>query len=142
MEKIIEEIRSVYKDIPTFSLTKTIAEFIAKLFSIYNEFWNLVETELSKSCVDIQEVIKNNSCNIIHKQQLFSDLFIYEFTDGRLHVIPVNNGAQAMLVRFKTEAENTYKKYEDAYRQLIDGSMFVRIVDGKQIQIKSGEDFM
>ena len=47
-----------------------------------------------------------------------------------------------MLVRFKTEAENTYKKYEDAYRQLIDGSMFVRIVDGKQIQIKSGEDFM
>lgn len=140
IEKIIEEILSVYKDIPTFSLTNTIAEFIAKLFSIYNEFWNLVETELTKSCIDIQEVIKNNPCNIIDKQQLFSGLFIYEFIDGRLHVIPVNNGAQAMFERFKTEAESTYKKYKDAHSQLMEGSMLVRVVDGEQIQIKSGED--
>lgn len=131
MQEIIEEIETKYKDSPTLSLTRTIAEYIAKLLFIYKTFWIMIEKELNDTFTCMKKVIEANPEN------LYNELFIYNIELNTAHAIPIHDNPNDMINQFKTEASNICSEYTEAYEKLINNSISIRYNETEQrIEVK------
>lgn len=137
MKSIIDEILIKYHDSPTIALTETVAEYVAKLFSIYKMFYYQTEEELTKTYFEFQSVVLRYPDNIINEQE---SLFVYDIVDGTAHVVDMKDNANKMVVRFKKEAEDTFDEYKEAYKNVLAGNLYVQYSDGK-ITIETGNNF-
>lgn len=140
MKNISDEILTKYHDVPTVSLTETLAEFVAKLLSVYKMFWYQTETELTQAYSEFQKTVLSYSDNVIKDENNQSEFFIYSIVDGNAHIVDPNFNPQEMFENFKKEAEASCDKYEKAYKELMGGNLFVQYSDG-QISIETGTSF-
>ena len=140
MESIIDEILEKYHNIPTISLTETLAEYVVKLLAIYKMFWYQTEEELTEACTKFQTAVSCYPNNIIKEQEGLDGLFIYDVVDGNAHVVDPNDKPDEMVIRFKKEAEDIFEEYADAYKEVLDGNLRIKLSDGR-IDIEPGLDF-
>lgn len=119
MKKIADEISDTYDDTPTFSLTRTLAEFVSKLSLLYERFWDIAENTLLKSQKRAQDIIKKYPENIINASETFPGFFIYdEEPEGWIHAVSCADDPEAMYHRFKNEARKTCDEYTAAWHEL------------------------
>ncbi len=138
MSHAIDEIIDVYKDTPMLCLTKTVAEFVAKLFTIYNKFWKCTESELISSYLKFQSIIKTYPENIITASSFLNGLFVYDVENGMAQTVHTKDNPQKMFKKFKSEANAVYNEYRDAFEQLIQNTLWIRCVDKERIEIGVG----
>lgn len=138
MSQAIDEIMDVYRDTPTLCLTKTIAEFIANLFSLYNKFWDCIKSELIASHLKFKSVIKTYPENVITTSGFLKGFFVYDLENGDAHAVHTKDNPQKMIKKFKIEASNVCNEYRDAFEQLMQNTLWIRCVDKKRIEIGVG----
>lgn len=137
MKKIADEVGDVYDDIPTFSLTLTLAEFTSKLLSIYQRFWDIAENALLKSQKRAQNIIKRYPENIINASEEFSGFFIYdEEPEGWTHAVSCADDPGAMYAQFKNEARETSDEYMNAWHELTKGAVKIRRINKERIEVE------
>lgn len=136
LEKSVQEVMDIYGDIPRLSLTMTLAEYAANLLSIYNKFWNIVETAMTDSAKAFSDLVAKHPENINFLGEGEKALFVYDVNeDGMAHAIPISDDACKMLSRFKKESEAVADRYLGAWDHLKERTMIIRVVDKKQIII-------
>lgn len=140
MKSIIDEILEKYHNTPTISLTETLAEYVVKLLAIYKMFWYQTEKELTEACTKFQTVVSCYPDNIIKEQEGLDGLFIYDVVDGNAHVVDPNDKPDEMVVRFKKEAEDNFDEYSEAYKEVLDGNLYIKLSDGR-IDVEPGLKF-
>lgn len=140
MKSIIDEILEKYHSTPTISLTETLAEYVVKLLAIYKMFWYQTERELTEACTKFQSVVSGYPDNIIKEQKGLNGLFIYDVIDGNAHVVDPNDKPDEMVTRFKSEAEDNFEEYVDAYKEVFGANLYIRLTDG-QIDVEPGLEF-
>lgn len=137
MKKIADEVGDVYDDIPTFSLTLTLAEFTSKLLSIYQKFWNISENALLKSQKCAQDIIKRYPENIINTSEESSGFFIYdEEPEGWIHAVSCADDPGAMYTQFKNEAQETFDEYMNAWHELTKGTVKIQCINKERIEVE------
>lgn len=140
MKKIADEISDIYDDTPTFSLTLTLAEFVSKLLSIYQKFWEVAENTLLESQKKAQDVIKKYPENIVNASEEFPGLFIYdEEPDGWAHAVSCADDPEAMYHRFKNEARETCDEYTAAWHELTKGTVKIQCINKERLEIEFAE---
>lgn len=137
MKNIIDEILTKYHDTPTIAFTETLAEFVAKLLSIYKMFWRQTESGFKASYDSFQSLVFEYPDNFIADEDGLSRFFVYDIIDGNAQVVDPNGNSQEMFIQFKNEAEELCDAYEAAYKELLDGNLYVRY-SGEQIVVESG----
>lgn len=125
MKNIIDEILTKYHDTPTIALTETLAEFVVKLFSIYKMFWHQTENELNETYNRFQNVISAYPDNIITQRDCFTGLFVYDIVGSNAHVVNPEDNAQEAFTKFKNEAEVLYNEYNEAYKEVLSGNLYI-----------------
>ncbi|MBQ7295461.1 MAG: hypothetical protein IJW86_04625 [Clostridia bacterium] len=140
MKSIIDEILEKYHNTPTISLTETLAEYVVKLLAIYKMFWYQTENELTEACAKFQTVVSGYPDNIIKGQEGLNGLFIYDVVDGNAHVVDPNDKPDEMVTRFKSEAEDNFEEYAEAYKGVLGANLYIKLTDG-QIDVEPGLEF-
>lgn len=122
--------------IPRLSLAMTLAEFTANLLANYHQFWVSVEPTLLASEKKFKELIANHpeNVNVVGEEKV--SLFIYDVeSDGLAHMVFTDDDSSQMLSNFKTVAKAAANRYMNSWNQLKRGTLAVRVVDKKQIEI-------
>ena len=141
MEKIINEIRTKYRDVPNLAFTITLADYVAKLLSVYNCFWPLVKPDLDRSNEDFNRIISAYPKNIIPRGMPFEGCFIYKMDcDNIIHGVHIEDNPQKDFNGFQEEATNVYNEYEQALQALTTGSVFVHTADNGTMEISNSFD--
>lgn len=136
MTQVADEVMDVYDDIPTLSLTLTLAEFVSKLLFIYQRFWTAVEESLLEAQKNSQEVLGKYPENIMNASAVFPGCFIYEVIDGWAHAINIADDSISMFSQFKIEAQDICDEYATAWSELTKETLKIRCVDKKRIEIE------
>ena len=137
LDNAVKEVMDVYGDIPRLSLAMTLAEFTANLLAIYHQFWVSVEPMLLASEKKFKELIANHpeNVNVVGEEKV--SLFIYDVEiDGLAHMVFTDDDSSQMLSNFKTVAKAAADRYMNSWDQLKRGTLAVRVVDKKQIEIR------
>lgn len=137
---IIDDILTNYHNTPTIAFTETLAEFTAKLLSVYTVFWRQTEDELTEAYNNFQNMILNYPENVIADENSSSEFFVYDIADGNMHIVNPNDNPQEMFTEFKNEAKSLCDEYEKAHRDLVAGNLYISCCE-KQITVQSGTDF-
>lgn len=140
MKNIIDEILTKYHDTPTIALTETLAEFVVKLLSIYKMFWYQTEDELNEAYNMFQNVISDYSDNIITQEDCLSGLFVYDIVGSNAHVVNSEDNVHEAFIKFKNEAEALYNEYNEAYKEVLSGNLYISYSE-KQLVVGTGTEF-
>lgn len=135
MENATREIMDTYGNEPKFSLTVTIAEYVAMLLSIYCCFWNAIEETLAISYEKIGEVISNNIQNINTIKEKDISYFVYDVIDGNAQIFFISDDPIIMFRAFKNEAEKSKNSYTEEWNKIKKSLLTIRVVDKKYIEI-------
>lgn len=136
LENAVKEVLEVYGDIPRLSLAMTLAEFTANLLAIYHQFWVSVEPKLLDSEKKFKKLIANHpeNVNVVGEEKV--SLFIYDVEkDGMAHMVFTDDDSSQMLSNFKTVAKAAANRHMNSWNQLKRGTLAVRVVDKKRIEI-------
>lgn len=140
MKNIIDEILTKYHDTPTIALTETLAEFVVKLLSIYKMFWYQTEDELNEAYNMFQNVISDYSDNIITQEDCSSGLFVYDIVGSNAHVVNSEDNVHEAFIKFKNEAEALYNEYNEAYKEVLSGNLYISYSEN-QLVVGTGTEF-
>lgn len=140
MKSAIDEILEKYHNTPTISLTETLAEFVVMLIAIYKMFWYQTEKELTETSAKFQTVVSGYPDNIIKEREGLNELFIYDVVAGNAHVVDPNYKIDEMVIKFKKEAESNFDEYAKAYKEVLNGNLYINYSDGR-IEIEPGANF-
>lgn len=132
MELAAQEALDVYGDPPRLSLTVTLAEFAAKLFTLYEQFLELAGAPLLESRRGWLEVLHKYPENKV----MFAGTvcFIYQSIDGWAQAAKTEEDPLPMLDQFREAARGTRREYEAAWDAL-KKSMLTIQCDKKTIEI-------
>ncbi len=138
MNRIIDEIITVYADTPTIALTESLAEFVVNLIAIYKQLLHWVQDELTEDYNKFQNIISAYPENILNMSGL--TFFVYDIVDDNAHIVNTADAPLEMLHRFQKEAELVYNDYATAYKTVLSGNLYVQCTDEKLL-IGPGEIF-
>ncbi len=138
MKRSADEIIEIYRDNPTLSLTKTLAEYVSQLLLIYHKFWLQIEPNIIDASLKFQSIIKSNAQNIIDNGNGFAKFFIYDVVEGNAHATPIDINSQAMLQNFKEEARIISEEYQEALKQLFEATFWIRYTGEGHLEVGTG----
>lgn len=101
---------------------------------------NQTEKELTEASTKFQSVVSCYPDNIIKEQEGLNGLFIYDVVDGNAHVVDPNDKSDEMVTRFKNEAVDNFEEYAEAYKEVLNGTLYINYSDGR-IEIEPGANF-
>ena len=141
MRDIIDEIITNYHNTPTIALTETLAEYTVHIVSIYISFLEVVEGDLLQSYSNFNKIVSDYPNNIITNSREWSGLFVYDEVDNILQVVHPKQDSTEMIDKYKKEANEKLKMFENDYNSLMSANLFISNNDG-QISVESGETFI
>lgn len=121
---------ATYGQIPKIPLTESIAEFSAELLYIYENFWNFAECEFKIAAASFFETVEKYPGNKIG-QDGENELFIYKTAGENVHAALIGKDSLKHFFALKKDAQKTYKDFEEAYKSLCEGNIFIRLSDGE-----------
>ena len=129
MADAISTCKNLLDDTPRLSLTRTLAEFVATILRIYQNFWMFAECTVLETTEKIKDIVDKYPENIIHMPTTPSEWFVYKVTDGNADIINPSDDPNKMFVLFKDEAEKFCNQYTQAWHELMKGTKIIPIAD-------------
>lgn len=135
LEGYIQEVTDVYGDIPRLGLSMTLAEYIAKLLSVYNCFWICVKSDLSVSYERMKLIVEQYPDNVNCLGDTNNMVFVYNIEDGMAHLFFINENPLTMVDGFASEAQISLENHMNEWHDLRKGMLSIRVVDKERIEI-------
>lgn len=133
IEEISAEILKKYNNTPTLSITLTFAEYVAKVLLIYDRFIHTSESMIKDHNKEFHKVVNSNPQNMANSDGTFSDLFIYEISNGFYQAATISKDEPFFIDYYIKESGDIYKEYYDAWKQLVSISFGIRLDDDEHI---------
>lgn len=101
IKRISTEIIETYRDAPTISLTQAVAEYVSKLFMLYQKFWQEASSEFHNSYAAFESVLRSYPGNSIKGKGEDPVLFVYEIINGAAQAVPISSDFIFMYEQFR-----------------------------------------
>lgn len=129
MEDAISTCKNLLDDTPRLSLTRTLAEFVATILRIYQNFWMFAECTMLETTEKVKDIVDKYPENVIRMPTAPSEWFVYKVTDGNADMINPSDDPNKMFAQFKDEAKKFCNQYTQAWHELMKGTKIIPIAD-------------